>query len=98
MNPWKLRITVAIGLMALSGPLFAASSHRQIFSRDKSYEEYLHIRANPDEKITPMRVIRWIQGLRGEAVSAPTAMEFQPVVNADNGQFKVVAAMTLKFF
>ena len=88
---------MGVCLLGLAAQVFAEPAKRTLFSRDRSYEEYLHIRSNPDDKITPARVLRWIQGLRGEPVSAPSNAEFQPIVRANEGHYKVIAAVCFKF-
>jgi hypothetical protein len=94
----KRSLMLGICLAGLVSQGFADPAKRTLFSRDRSYEEYLHIRGNPDDKITPARVIRWIQGLRGESLRAPANTEFQPIVNANEGHYKVIAAICFKFF
>lgn len=94
-----MALGIGAGLCALTGPSHAAElGSRVLFTRDATYEQYLHVQANPDEKITPARVIRWIMGLRGQQVAPPSAMEFAPVVDAGDHKVRVVAAVTYKFF
>lgn len=94
-----IALGIGAGLCALVGRSHAAESGRTVlFTRDATYEQYLHVQANPDEKITPARVIRWIMGLRGQQLAPPSAMEFQPVVDAGDHKVRVVASFTYKFF
>ena len=95
------RKTTYMGLIALAvcaGASGAAHAESRYVLRDASYEEYLRVRANPDEKITPIRVIRWMRGLAGQQVSAPSATEFQPVVDANKDKVRIIAALSIKFF
>jgi len=88
-----------MGLM-LSGPALASASHRAYFLRDALHEEYLKTQADPDKKITPARVLRWLKGFSGESlVQTPASnTEFQPTVDTHNGHYKVIAALTFKFY
>jgi hypothetical protein len=91
-------LIAGVCLCTLAGQARGAGSHQELFTRDSVYEQYLHVQANPDEKITPARVLRWMMGLRGHAIAPPTT-EFQPVVDADQEhRIRVVAALTYKFF
>jgi hypothetical protein len=68
------------------------------FQRDAFYEQVLRIQASPDEKITPARVLRWLNSLMGRTIlSAPSATEFQPVVNVNDGRVRVIAQLSYKF-
>jgi hypothetical protein len=76
-----------------------ASNREAVFTRDATYEEYLHLQSNPDEnKITPVRVLRWMMGMRGQNIVPRTSTEFQPVVDADQHGVRAVAAVAYKFF
>jgi len=64
---------------------------------DQTYDADLRWEASADKTITPAKVIRWMMGLRGQAVSAPSATEFQPIINAHDGQIRYIAAIAFKF-
>jgi hypothetical protein len=96
ISRWTLAAVCVWSLASQAGA--AAAKHAQFCTRDASYEEYLRVRANPDEKITPARVLRWMAGLRGQAITKPSSTEFQPVVDADKHRVQVIAAFTYKFF
>jgi hypothetical protein len=70
---------------------------RSLLIRDATYERDLQWEASADKAITPAKVIRWIMGMRGQTVSAPSATEFQPIVQSHNGQSIYVAAIAFKF-
>lgn len=85
---------------ALTGSAQASTqtSGSQPFRRDAGYEENLRWSASADQTITPARVIRWMMGMRGSAIfAAHTPAEFQPIVNAHNGNFRAVATIAYKF-
>ena len=95
MSPW-LMVALCVGGIAGNG---RAANRVELFTRDASYEEYLHVRSNPDEeKITPIRVVRWMMGMRGQAVMPTTSTEFQPVVYASEHNVRAIAAIAYKFF
>ena len=94
-SPW---IIVGLCVGSIVAQAGAAAKHAQFCTRDASYEEYLHVRANPDQKITPARVLRWMAGLRGQTVAPPSSTEFQPVVDADKHRVQIIGAITYKFF
>src|SRR5258708_21058491 len=64
---------------------------------DQTYDTDLAWEASADKAITPAKVIRWIMGMRGQSVSAPSRTEFQPIINAHDGQVRYVAAIAFKF-
>jgi hypothetical protein len=91
-------VVVAICVWSVAGQARAAD-REGIFTRDATYEEYLHVQSNPDEnKITPIRVIRWMMGMRGQDVMPTTSTEFQPVLDANQHRVRAVAAIAYKFF
>ena len=65
--------------------------------RDATYERNLQWEASADNTVTPAKVIRWIMGMRGRTLAAPSPVEFQPIVNAHDGQSLFVAAIAYKF-
>jgi len=73
------------------------SQGRMLLLRDATYERDLQWEASADKAITPAKVIRWIMGLHGEILSAPSPTEFQPIVNAHDGQVRIIAAIAYKF-
>jgi len=89
---------MVLGLSVVGNQARAEDSHRLLFTRDAAYEQYLHVRSNPDEKITPARVMRWMMGFRGSQVIPPSSTEFQPIVDANNHQVRLIAALAYKFF
>jgi len=95
---WMKGFVVLGFAITVATPGFSAPSRQQLFLRDAMQEDYLKSKADPDSKITPARVIRWIQGLRGQAVSRPSTAEFQPSVDTHNGDYKVIAALAFKFY
>ena len=64
---------------------------------DSSYDQQLQYQASADKIITPAKVMRWIMGLRGDPVPAPSSTEFQPIVNVQDARVRVVAAIAYKF-
>jgi len=64
---------------------------------DSGYDQMLQYQASADHTITPAKVIRWIMGLRGDPVSAPSSTEFQPIVNVKDARVRIVAAIAYKF-
>jgi len=89
--------------LSLNAPALAASSHRTVFLRDAIQEEYLKVKSDPDSKITPARVLRWLRGMSSVSASrtaltqTPSSTEFQPTVDTYNGEYRVIAAVTFKF-
>ncbi len=88
-----------------AAPAMAVTGQRTYFLRDSLQEQYLKTKADPDQKITPARVIRWMRGMssvsamRKSLDAAPTSStEFQPTLDTYNGEYKVIAAFTFKFF
>ncbi len=66
--------------------------------RDETFEQNLRWQSSADKTITPAKVIRWIMGMRGTAVSSkPSQTEFQPIFNTENGHIRIVAAFAYKF-
>ncbi len=95
------RIILSSMVIALAAqPAMASSddSHgRMLLLRDATYERDLQWEASADKAITPAKVIRWMMGLHGQILSAPSQTEFQPIVNAHNGQVRLIAAIAYKF-
>jgi hypothetical protein len=93
-------LVVIVCVWGISGRARAAAAgHQALFTRDAEYEEYLHVYSNPDEnKITPIRVVRWMMGMRGQNIKPHTATEFQPVFDADQHRVRAVATVAYKFF
>jgi hypothetical protein len=66
--------------------------------RDSTYEQFLHYQASPDTAITPARVLRWMNSLMGHTnVSAPSSIEFQPVLRVNDNQKQIIAQFAYKF-
>ena len=84
-------------LVCNMGWAYSDTQGRLLLLRDATYERDLQWEASADKAITPAKVIRWIMGLRGQIVTAPSQTEFQPIVNAHDGQMLFVAALAYKF-
>lgn len=85
-------------LLAASGA--RADSYNQgrvVLLRDSTYEQNLRWEASADKTITPAKVLRWLMGFRGQALSAPSPTEFQPIFNTQNGHIRIIAAIAYKF-
>ena len=65
--------------------------------RDATYERDLQWESSADKTITPAKVIRWIMGLRGQILAAPSQTEFQPIFRTHDGQTVYIAAIAYKF-
>ncbi len=65
--------------------------------RDRTYEQNLRWENSADKTITPAKVIRYMLSLRGRTLSAPSSTEFQPKVDANNSQLRVVGEIAYKF-
>ena len=85
------------GLTSKACAASAVSESASMIQHDVSYEQALKYEAGADKTITPAKVIRWVMGLRGQVVSAPSQTEFQPIVNAHEGHVRVVFAIAYKF-
>jgi hypothetical protein len=70
---------------------------RAPLDRDTTYEQDLRWENSADKTVTPAKVIRWMMGMRGSQINPPGPTEFQPIVNAHDGQLRVVAALAYKF-
>ena len=79
------------------GWAYSDNPGRASLLRDATYERDLQWEASADKTITPAKVIRWIMGLRGQNVGAPSQTEFQPIVYAHDGQVIYIAAFAYKF-
>ena len=91
---------LAVSLLALLSGAAGASSLSQgntVLDRDTTYEQNLRWEASNDKTITPQKVIRWMLSMRGQTLTAPPKTEFQPIVNAHDGQMLFVAAIAYKF-
>jgi hypothetical protein len=88
-----------IVLFATTQVLWAApvAKGRVLLQRDETYEQNLRWEASADKNVTPAKVMRWIMGLRGQALSAPSSTEFQPIFKTENGHIRAVAAIAFKF-
>ena len=84
-------------LVTQVGWAYSDSSSRVSLLRDATYERDLQWEASPDKVITPAKVIRWLMGIRGQIVAAPSQTEFQPIVRAHDGQTVYIAAIAFKF-
>jgi hypothetical protein len=100
----RLRVFACLAALVLAclQPLMAQettpSDNNGLIRRDASYEQYLRIRASDDNTITPARVINWLDSLFGsDTAYKPARTEFQPVVDANNSQVRVVARWAYKF-
>jgi hypothetical protein len=95
-----LRIIISSALISLGSIAAWASPMSQgrvPLLLDQTYDADLKYEASADKAITPAKVMRWIMGLRGQVVSAPSRTEFQPIINAHDGQIRYVAAIAFKF-
>ena len=92
-------IIVALGLSLFAGAVHASpiNDGKTILDRDTTYEQNLKWEASNDKTITPQKVIRWMMSFRGQPVGAPPRTEVQPIVNAHDGQVRLVAAIAYKF-
>ncbi len=70
---------------------------RAPLDRDTTYEQNLKWESSADKAITPAKVIRWMMSFRGQTLAAPSRTEFQPIVNAHDGQVRLIAAIAYKF-
>ena len=86
-----------ICLASQAGWAYSENFGRTLLQRDATYERDLQWEASADKAVTPAKVIRWIMGMRGQTVSAPSPIEFQPIINSHNGQSIYVAAIAYKF-
>lgn len=88
-----------IGILAAAPLLWAEGSSEGRISllRDQTYEQNLRWEASADKTITPSKVLRWILGLRGQNLNAPSQTEFQPIFNTQNGHIRIIAAIAYKF-
>jgi hypothetical protein len=84
-------------LVTQTGWAAADTQGRMLLLRDATYERDLQWEASADKAVTPAKVWRWIMGLHGQITSAPSPTEFQPIVNAHNGQVVLVATIAYKF-
>ena len=95
-----LRIILSSAVLSLASHAAWASPTSQgrvpLFL-DETYDADLKWEASADKAITPAKVLRWIMGLRGQIVTAPSPTEFQPIVNAHNGYVQIIAAIAFKF-
>jgi len=89
--------SVILGLLTSGAWADTLNQGRTILDRDATYEQDLRWEASPDKTITPAKVLRWVTQLRGQAVSAPSPTEFQPIVNVYNSHVRLVAAIAYKF-
>ena len=89
--------SVMICLATQVGWAYSETDSRLALLRDATYERDLAWEASADKAVTPAKVWRWIMGLHGQITSAPSPTEFQPIVNAHNGQVILVAAIAYKF-
>jgi hypothetical protein len=76
---------------------WASSSTHVYLELDQTYDRQLQWQNSADKDVTPAKVIRWMRGMRGEQLSAPSNIEFQPIFKAHNGQSIYVAALAYKF-
>ncbi len=100
MKILKISIVILSVALGVSQKGFARPSadHFSIIQHDTAYEQALRFEASADKAITPAKVLRWILGLRGHAVlSAPSPTEFQPIVNVNNDNVRIIAAIAYKF-
>jgi len=100
MNKSRSSLWILIGIISLvSGAVgtSAAVDGKTILDRDSTYEQNLRWEASPDKTITPGKVIRWMLSLRGQTLAPPSKTEFQPIVNAHDGQTRFIAAIAYKF-
>ena len=95
------RIILSSVFFVLASQVLMASSDdsygRSPLIRDATYERDLQWEASADKVITPAKVIRWIMGLHGQTVSAPSRTEFQPIFRTHDGQTVYIAAIAYKF-
>jgi hypothetical protein len=90
--------SLILGLPAGSAWATSSDEVKIPFDRDATYERDLAWENSADKTVTPAKVMRWITSLRGQApVSAPSSTEFQPIVNAHDGQVRLIAAIAYKF-
>lgn len=77
----------------------AQPSVQPIIQRDINYERDLRILANPDQTITPARVLQWLKSLTGHTslISTPSRTEFQPILNVADDHVRIVATIAYKF-
>jgi hypothetical protein len=88
-----------IAILAATPQVWADGSNQGRISlmRDQTFEQNLRWEASADKTITPAKVLRWIMGLRGQSLSAPSQTEFQPIFNTQNGHIRIIAAIAYKF-
>ena|ERR1019366_3129538 len=90
--------SMVIAQVAQAAMAFSDDTHgRTLLLRDATYERDLQWEASADKAITPAKVIRWMMGLHGQILRAPSQTEFQPIVNAHDGQVRLIAAIAYKF-
>src|SRR5438477_10697617 len=89
--------SIVLCLVTQVGWAFSENPGRVPLLRDATYERDLQWEAGADKTITPAKVIRWIMGLRGQNLTAPSPTEFQPIVRAHDGQTVYIAAIAYKF-
>ena len=65
-----------IGLVAQAGWAFTPITVS--IDLDQTYDRNLKWEASADKEVTPAKVIRWMRGMRGEQLSAPSSTEFNP--------------------
>ena len=98
MTLGKLAIVGSIVLGLVPDCALASSPGNQpLFQQNTSYEQALRYQASVDKIITPAKVIRWILSLRGDQLSAPSPIEFQPIVRTRDSRLQVIAALAYKF-
>ena len=86
-----------LSLLASAAGASSISQGQTVLDRDTTYEQNLRWEASNDKTITPQKVIRWMLSMRGQTLSAPSKTEFQPIVNAHDGQMRFIAAIAYKF-
>ena len=90
--------SIMISLATQAGWASSDSQGRMNLLRDATYERDLQWENSADKAVTPAKVWRWIMGLHGQITTAPPSpTEFQPIVNAHNGQVIAVATIAYKF-
>jgi len=94
----SIELTLSVLLLASLARGACAAPGRVSLDRDATYEENLRWQASDDKTITPARALRWLRGMRGQAVFATTSpTEFQPIVDVQNTRVRAIAAIAYKF-
>ena len=91
-----------IGVLLVLGflqPAYASEPAHSFGQLDPALIQILRVNSGPGEKVTPLRVVRWISSeLTDTPMDTRTPpIEFQPIVRKHNSVLQVIAALSYQF-